>query len=70
MGKKYLCTLLTAIMLICLSACSKGAPKIKCGVYRSENSDAYERRSRIPTESRTGVLRPFGARVINSRRGK
>lgn len=41
MGKKYLCSLLTAIMLICLSACSKGAPKIKCGVYRSETSDAY-----------------------------
>ena len=41
MNKKSLCVLLIISMLICFSACSWGVPKIKCGVYRSESSDAY-----------------------------
>ena len=41
MYKKSLCVLLIFSMLICFSACSMGVPKIKCGVYRSESSDAY-----------------------------
>ena len=28
-------------MCACLSACSAFKPKVKCGVYRSETSDAY-----------------------------
>ncbi len=41
MIKKTIGFLLSAVALICFSACSIGAPKIKCGVYRSETSDAY-----------------------------
>ena len=39
-------------------------------VQSTSISSVSERRSRIPTGSRTGALRPSGARVINSRRGK
>lgn len=41
MNKKCSYVLLTIIVLISLSACSFGAPKIKCGIYRSASSDAY-----------------------------
>ena len=41
MIKKSLVFFLSVVALICFSACSLGAPKIKCGVYRSETSDAY-----------------------------
>ena len=41
MIKKSLGLLLSVVVLICFAACSLGAPKIKCGVYRSETSDAY-----------------------------
>ena len=41
MNKSFFCVLFSAIVIIFLSACSQDTPKIKCGVYRSENSDAY-----------------------------
>ena len=41
MIKKSLGLLFSVVVLICFAACSLGAPKIKCGVYRSETSDAY-----------------------------
>jgi hypothetical protein len=41
MNKKTLCILLTIVLIFCLSACSSGVPKITCGVYKSESSNAY-----------------------------
>ena len=40
MNKVKIC-ILVLMMATCLAACSKSAPKVKCGVYRSETSDAY-----------------------------
>ena len=40
MNKVKIC-ILVIMMATCLAACSKSAPKVKCGVYRSETSDAY-----------------------------
>ena len=41
MNKKIFCIVLTVVLIIGLSACSSGTPKIKCGVYKSESSNAY-----------------------------
>ena len=40
MNKVKICVLVI-MMSTCLAACSKSAPKVKCGVYRSKTSDAY-----------------------------
>ena len=40
MNKVKIC-ICVIVMATCLAACSKSAPKVKCGVYRSETSDAY-----------------------------
>ena len=40
MNRMKICVLVI-ILCACLSACSAFKPKVKCGVYRSETSDAY-----------------------------